>query len=81
MQSGPEQFKDWMQRRRLTQDETADHFGWQPSFISQLVNGRRTPGLENAIRIERETGIPVEAWMLTEIQRHPKSMLAHAGKS
>lgn len=67
MKPGPEQFKDWLRRRHLNQGEAAKHFGWQESFISQLVNGKRTPGLENAITIERETGIPVEAWLVIEV--------------
>lgn len=66
MHSGPEQLVDWMQRRGLNQQETAVHFGWDVTFISQLVRGRRRPGLTNAIRIERETGIPVEAWASSE---------------
>lgn len=63
MKSGAEQLKDWMHRRRFLQREAADHLGFDETFVSQLVNGRRTPGLDNAILIERETGIPVEAWL------------------
>jgi transcriptional regulator with XRE-family HTH domain len=67
MKSGREQLKDWMGRRGLNQTETAGHFGWDITFISQLVNGRRLPGLTNAVKIERETGIPVEAWLPNEL--------------
>ena len=63
MKSGPEQFKDWMHRRRFLQRESAEYLGFDETFVSQLVNGRRSPGLDNAIIIERKTGIPVEAWM------------------
>lgn len=63
MKSGAEQLKDWMIRRRFLQREAAEHLGFDETFVSQLVNGRRTPGLDNAILIERETGIPVEAWL------------------
>jgi len=62
MKSGAEQLKDWMHRRRFLQREAAEHLGFDATFVSQLVNGARIPGLDNAIKIERETGIPVEAW-------------------
>lgn len=63
MKSGAAQLKDWMIRRRFLHREAAEHLGFHETFISQLVNGARIPGLENAIAIERETGIPVEAWL------------------
>lgn len=65
MKSGAAQFKEWMQRRCFTQREAAKHFEWDETFVSQLVTGRRTPGLTNAVAIERETGIAVEAWLPT----------------
>lgn len=66
MLSGAEQLRDWMKRRGFTQRETAAHFDWDETFISKLVRGERTPGLDNALKIERETGIPVEAWVSSE---------------
>jgi plasmid maintenance system antidote protein VapI len=63
MKSGAEQLKDWLFRRRFLQREAADHLGFDETFVSQLVNGHRVPGLENAITIERLTGISVEAWL------------------
>lgn len=69
MKTGAEQLKDWMHRRRFLQQEAAEHFGWPDSYISHLVHGRRLPALDNAIKIERETGIPVEAWMSSELDK------------
>lgn len=66
MKPGCDQLADWMKRRGLNLSETADHFGWDQTFISKLINGHRLPGLANAIKIERETGIPVEAWQSSE---------------
>lgn len=63
MQSGIDQLRDWMTRRGLNQRETAAYFGWDETFISALLADRRKPGLQNAIAIERHTGIPVEAWV------------------
>lgn len=70
MQTGPEQLRDWMQRRGFTQRETAHHFGWDETFIAKLLADppqQRKPGLHNAIKIERETGIPVEAWVSSAV--------------
>ena len=63
IQTGAQQLLDWMKRRGFSKMDAAAHFGWSLTFISKLVNGRRSPGLANAITIERETGIPVEAWL------------------
>lgn len=63
MKSGPEQLKDWMHRRRFLQREAAEYLGFDETFVSHLVNGKRSPGLDNAIILERRTGIPVEAWL------------------
>lgn len=79
MKSGAEQLRDWMERRGFNQTETAIFFGWDMTFISQLVNRKRSPGLTNAIRIERETGIPVEAWLSSEQdESEPQSAAALA---
>jgi transcriptional regulator with XRE-family HTH domain len=58
-----------MHRRRFLQREAADYFGWHETYISQLLSGARTPGLDNAVQIERQTGIPVEAWMPSELDK------------
>lgn len=78
MQTGAEQLVDWMDRRGLNQRETAKHFEWDETFISMLVTGRRLPGLANAVRIERETGIPVEAWVSSE---HDEPATVVSGKA
>lgn len=85
MKSGPEQLKEWMERRwslsLRPQRDTAEHFAWDETFISQLVTGKRTPGLTNAIRIERETGIPVEAWVSSELDEHATSASTKSRKA
>lgn len=71
MQSGAEQLRDWMERRwplsARKQREAAEYFDWDETFIAKLVTGARLPGLNNAVKIERHTGIPVEAWVSSEI--------------
>jgi hypothetical protein len=52
----------------------ADFFAWDPTFVSKLLNGHRIPGLVNATKIERLTGIPTEAWLSSETDTDaPKS--------
>ncbi len=81
MKSGAEQLKDWMHRRRFLQKEAAEHLGFDATFVSQLVNGARVPGLDNAIKIERATGIPVEAWLSTDRDETVQPQSAGAAKS
>lgn len=66
MQSGPEQLKEWMHRRQFLQREAAEHLGFDETYVSQILGRRRRPGLDNAIIIERRTGIPVEAWLSSQ---------------
>lgn len=73
MQSGAEQLRDWMARRwpesSRPQRDTAEYLGWDETFVTKVVNGVRYPGLANAIMLERKTGIPVEAWVSTELDK------------
>ena len=80
MKSGAEQLRDWMERRGFNQTETAKHFDWDMTFISQLVNGKRYPGLVNAVKIERETGIPVEAWVSDEDDKSLSTAVSNTRK-
>lgn len=67
MQSGPEQLSDWMRRRGFTQADACRYLGVDPSYLSHLMAGRRGPALDNALKLERLTGIPVEAWASSNI--------------
>lgn len=72
-----------MKRRGFNQTQTAEHFGWDPTFISQLLADpprRRKPGLDNAIKIERETGIPVEAWSSSALDESDEVIAGTRGK-
>lgn len=83
MQSGPEQLRAWMARAQKNQAETAEYLDVDFTYVSQIVNGVRTPGLHNALKIERATGIPVEAWVgrefgelvsaIGDLRRKPKA--------
>lgn len=66
--TGAQQLRDWMDRRRYNQAELAQELGVQEAYVSMLLNGKRTPSLELAVKIEEHAGIPAKAWSLT--QRH-----------
>jgi transcriptional regulator with XRE-family HTH domain len=70
MDSGQERLRAWIDRAKLTQRAAAKLLGIHYTFLNQLLSTnyrRRSPALGTAIRIERLTGIPVEAWMPTEV--------------
>lgn len=60
--TGRERLAQWITRSRLTQVEAAQRMDIEATNLSQILNGHRRPGLENAIKIQRATGIVVEAW-------------------
>lgn len=49
-------------RRGWTQNELARRIGITSGHISHLMTGRRRPGLDLALRIERELGIKIQLW-------------------
>lgn len=62
MQTGRERLAQYRDRSRLKQYELARLIGVTDSYLSQLLSGRRKPGRDIAIRIEAQTGIPVQSW-------------------
>lgn len=70
-----------MHRRRFMQREAADYLGWDETYVSHLVAGRRVPGLDNAILIERKTGIPVEVWASSELDTDEATVAANGRNS
>ncbi len=67
MPSGSQQLRQWIDRRGVNQREAAGLLGLNEVVLSQLLSGKRQPGLANAIRIERVTGISVESWLQSEL--------------
>ena len=78
MDSGAEQFKDWMRRRGFKNADAARYLEMDEPYISVLASGKRTPGLHNAIILERLTGIPVEAWASIELTDSAEAHVAVA---
>jgi transcriptional regulator with XRE-family HTH domain len=81
MPTGAELLTDWINRRGYKQAEVAELFGLQVSFVSMLVNGKRIPSLDNAVKIERFTGIPVAAWTSSPHDDSETAMAAPATKA
>lgn len=67
MLAGQHQLRNWIDRRGVSDREAAGIIGLNHTFLSNLVTGKRVPGLVNALKIERATGIPVEAWEPTHV--------------
>jgi transcriptional regulator with XRE-family HTH domain len=47
---------------RPKQQDIAKRIGVGASYLSLLASGKRTPSMAVAARIQKELGIPVEAW-------------------
>lgn len=47
---------------RPKQEAIAKLIGVGPSYLSLLASGKRTPSMAVAAKIQKELGIPVEAW-------------------
>lgn len=82
MLEGRQRLRDWMERARLTQREAAKLLGIHYTFLSQILSETRdrTPALATALRIERVTGIPVEAWVPTDVDEDRMASAAAGAK-
>jgi transcriptional regulator with XRE-family HTH domain len=70
----------WLDRVKKNQREAAEMLGVHYTYLNQILSGDRIPGLANAHRIERLTGIPTEAWLSTEDANYAQRPLAHRAK-
>lgn len=57
-----EMIRIWRNENGVRQADLADKLGISETHLSGVENGDRSVSLNVAIRIERETGVPVEAW-------------------
>ena len=80
MKSGADLLREWITRKVYKQNEAALNLGLNETFLSMLVNGKRMPSLDNAVAIERLTGIPVEAWSSRERDNSEPTVAAAAPK-
>jgi hypothetical protein len=61
--TAPERLVEWMENNGHDGPSAAELFEVVPTYISMLRNGRVTPSLKLATRIEKLTGIECSAWM------------------
>lgn len=80
MSQGQERLRDWIGRSKLSQRAAADLLDMHWTFLNQILNDKRSPALATAVRIERMTGIPVEAWMPTDVDSQPVGAGGKNGK-
>jgi transcriptional regulator with XRE-family HTH domain len=70
---GAERLVAYRDKHKLKQYEIAELLEIDDAHISQLLSGRRRPGLPLAVRIEDRTGIPAESWLLPAIGESGKA--------
>jgi len=63
---GRERLAQWIERSKINQLEAAQLIDIDPTQLSQILAGKRRPGLDNAIKIARATGIVPDAWVPIE---------------
>lgn len=84
MSLGPEQLKAWIAKRftnpRTARTEAAAYLGVDYFQLSHWLGGNRGIGMDNALLIERKTGIPVEAWASTESGKSKPTQTTCGGK-
>lgn len=81
MHDGRTRLREWMNRAKLNQRSAAELLGMHYTFLSQILNNDRSPALATAVRIERITGIPVEAWVTTDVDDEHAAVSAKAGRA
>lgn len=64
--TGRERLIEYRDRHFRNQYELADLLELDQAYLSQLLSGKRRPGLPIAFRIEERTGIPASSWLLTK---------------
>ncbi len=67
MQHARDRLREWIVRSKLSQGKAADLLGVDRSYLSQVLSGKRSLGIKNAVHFEALTGVPVEAWVSHEV--------------
>lgn len=65
--SGAERLAAYCEKHGYKQYELAELLDLHEAHLSQLLSGKRRPGLPIAVRIEERTGIPAESWLLKPV--------------
>ena len=63
MKTPPMTLAGFLERSRLSQAMLARLVGISQPYLSELVRGRKCPSLRVAVRLEKVTKIPMEAFL------------------
>lgn len=69
--AGRERLAQWIERSKLQQIEAAEQIGIDPTQLSQILAGKRRPGLDNAVKIHKTTGIAPADWVPSDEDDNP----------
>jgi hypothetical protein len=81
-QSGAGQLRAWIQKRFKTNREAAEYLGIpgvDDVVLNKILNAGRRPELEKLVIIEEKTGIPIRAWVSSDVDI-PEPVGARTGK-
>jgi transcriptional regulator with XRE-family HTH domain len=81
MMSGRERLRGWIDRSKYTQRQAAEILGIGEVYLSQILAGIRTPGLDTAVRVEALSGVPVQSWARNELRSAPEPVGVSARKA
>lgn len=71
----------WIGRAKQKQYEVAELLEIHEAHLSQILSGKRRPGLDIAVRIEDRTGIPAGSWSERKRSRPETKRKLGAGKA
>lgn len=58
-----ELIKDELEARSITQAHLASQIGVKPSFLNEIIKGKRAINTEMALLLEAAMGIPADLWL------------------
>ena len=58
--------QEWIEEASLTQQEAADRLGLSRKTVNGIIKGTQPVSQETAIKLERVTSIPRDAWLRFE---------------
>lgn len=70
---GAERLAEYCKKHYENQYELAELLELAEAHLSQLLSGKRRPGLPIAVRIEERTGVPAESWLLKPVGKSAKA--------
>lgn len=70
---GAERLAEYCKKHYDNQYELAELLELAEAHLSQLLSGKRRPGLPIAVRIEERTGVPAESWLLKPVGKSAKA--------